>query len=160
MVRKGVSGRPALVRKVFSRMRCCVVCSTSPLGRTGANCAAASAVGAGDIFELEGDDADSGGKFADSIQIVVGSDDFQVRYLTGGRIGIGGKCVYAVSHAAGGDREHAAKLPTSQDAYGCAPEEQASCQSILQHFRGLLFTEGEKFLAQFGARISEDADGQ
>ena len=72
------------------------------------------------IFELEGDDADARGKTAHGVEIVIGSDDFEVGHLTGGRVGVGRKSVHAVAHAAGGDREHAAKLAAPENTDGRA----------------------------------------
>src|SRR6185437_15776836 len=47
MRRNAVTGSPAFDRNVFSRKRCWVVWRTAPLGRTGAQRAAAAAVSAG-----------------------------------------------------------------------------------------------------------------
>ena len=45
--------------------------------------------GAGDVFELEGHDADLAREAAHGVEIFVRSDDLQIRDLTGRRIGIG-----------------------------------------------------------------------
>ena len=68
------------------------------------------------IFEFECNDADTGSESADGVKVVVGRDDFEVGYLASGGVGVGGKSVDAIAHAAGGDREHAPELSASEDA--------------------------------------------
>ncbi len=61
----------------------------------------------GNVFKFEGHHADGGGEAAHGVEIVIRRDDFEVGDLPGRRIGVWGKGVDAIAHAAGGDGEHA-----------------------------------------------------
>ncbi len=101
-------------------MRCCVVCRTDPLGRTGAQRAAASAVGAGTFSNSNVTTLTRRAKLRDRIQIVVRRHHFHVRHLAGRRVLIRRQRVDAIAHAPRRDGEHAPQLPASQHANGGA----------------------------------------
>ena len=61
--------------------------STLPLGRTGAMVDAASDAGGGDVLELQGDNVHVFREALHSFHVVIGSHDFAVGDVTGGRVG-------------------------------------------------------------------------
>ena len=114
-------GRQAgVVRNDFSRMRCCVVCRTDPLGRTGAQLSRGLGGWRRNIFELERYYADVAREIGNRVQIVVGSLNFQIGHLPGRRILIRRQRVDAIAHAPRRDGEHAPQLAASQHADGRA----------------------------------------
>ena len=70
------------------------------------------------IFKLECHHADSGGKAAHGVQIIVRRFDLQVGYLACGRVLIGRIGVHPIPHPPRGDGEHTAKLSAAQHADG------------------------------------------
>ncbi len=115
---------------VFSRSRCCVMYSTSPLGRTGTISAAASAVAAGMFSNSNVTRSTLRAKRPNGVQIVVRAAHFAIGDLAGGRVVVGRKRVDAIAHSAGGDGEHASQLPAAQHADGGARQNRLRHGSV------------------------------
>ena len=104
-------------------MRCCVVCSTDPLGRTGAQRAGGFGGGRRNIFKLERYYADVPREIGNRVQIVVGRLSLpRSATCPVGVSSIGRQRVDAIAHAPRRDGEHAPQLPASQHADGGAGE--------------------------------------
>ncbi len=79
--------------------------------------------GGGNIFKLKCYDGNGGGEFGDSVEVFVGSVDFEVGDLAGWGVFVRGKSVDTVAHAAGGDGEHAPELTAAENTNGAAGQD-------------------------------------
>ena len=67
----------------------------------------------GYIFELKCDNINLGSEPFHSLYVVIGGNQFVVGYLTGGWIRLGREYVNTITHAAGSNSDHSAKLSTT-----------------------------------------------
>ena len=118
--RNGVTGNPCCARNVFSRSRCCVVCSTAPPGRTGANSAAAAAVAAGTFSNSNVTTSTPAAKPRTASRSSYGAVTSTSATWPVGVSLSGEKRVDAVAHPPRGDGEHAAELAAAEHADGRA----------------------------------------